>query len=43
MEKYTEKKQRNQAFQKFIQRHIRENQMDLVENCNTFLSGSVAK
>ncbi|MEX2957274.1 protein rep [Staphylococcus pasteuri] len=38
MEKYTEKKQRNQAFQKFIQRHIRENQMDLVENCNTFLS-----
>ncbi|WP_353305087.1 protein rep [Staphylococcus capitis] len=38
MEKYTEKKQRNQVFQKFIKRHIVENQMDLVENCNTFLS-----
>lgn len=38
MEKYTEKKQRNQVFQKFIKRHIGENQMDLVENCNTFLS-----
>ncbi|HDJ4997089.1 TPA: protein rep [Staphylococcus aureus] len=38
MEKYTEKKQRNQVFQKFIKRHIGENQMDLVEKCNTFLS-----
>ncbi|MCM3296517.1 protein rep [Staphylococcus capitis] len=38
MEKYTEKKQRNQVFQNFIKRHIGENQMDLVENCNTFLS-----
>ena len=38
MEKYTEKKQRNQVFQKFIKRHIGENQMDLVEDCNTFLS-----
>lgn len=38
MEKYTEKKQRNQVFQKFIKRHIGENQMDLVEYCNTFLS-----
>ena len=38
MDKYTEKKQRNQVFQKFIKRHIGENQMDLVENCNTFLS-----
>ena len=38
IEKYTEKKQRNQVFQKFIKRHIGENQMDLVENCNTFLS-----
>lgn len=37
MEKYTEKKQRNQVFQKFIKRHIGENQMDLVEDCNTFL------
>ncbi|MCJ8108878.1 replication protein, partial [Staphylococcus aureus] len=27
MEKYTEKKQRNQVFQKFIKRHIGENQM----------------
>ncbi|MDN8847757.1 protein rep, partial [Staphylococcus aureus] len=33
-----EKKQRNQVFQKFIKRHIGENQMDLVEDCNTFLS-----
>lgn len=38
MEKYTEKKQRNQVFQKFVKRHIGENQMDLVEDCNTFLS-----
>lgn len=38
MEKYTEKKQRNQVFQKFIKRHIGENQIDLVEDCNTFLS-----
>ncbi len=38
MEKYTEKKRRNQVFQKFIKRHIGENQMDLVEDCNTFLS-----
>lgn len=38
MEKYTEKKQRNQVFQEFIKRHIGENQMDLVEDCNTFLS-----
>lgn len=38
MENYTEKKQRNQVFQKFIKRHIGENQMDLVEDCNTFLS-----
>lgn len=38
MEKYTEKKQRNQVFQKFIKRHIGENQMDLVEDCNTLLS-----
>lgn len=38
MEKYTEKKQRNQVFQKFIKRHIGEDQMDLVEDCNTFLS-----
>lgn len=38
MEKYTEKKQRNQVFQKFIKCHIGENQMDLVEDCNTFLS-----
>ena len=38
MEKYTEKKRRNQVFQNFIQRYIGEKQMDLVENCNTFLS-----
>ncbi|WP_338500425.1 protein rep [Staphylococcus capitis] len=38
MEKYTEKKQRNQVFKKLIERHIGDNQMDLVENCNTFLS-----
>ncbi len=38
MEKYTEKKQKNQVFQNFIKRHIGEGQMDLVENCNTFLS-----
>lgn len=38
MEKYTEKKQRNQVFQKFIKRHIGENQMDLVQDCNIFLS-----
>lgn len=43
MEKYTEKKQRNQVFQKFIKRHIGENQMDLVEDCNTFLSFAADK
>src|SRR5699024_12498996 len=37
MEKYTEKKQRNQVFQKLIKRHVGENQMDVVEDCNTFL------
>lgn len=43
MEKYTEKKERNQVFQKFIKRHIGENQMDLVEDCNTFLSFAIDK
>ncbi|WP_454311523.1 protein rep, partial [Staphylococcus epidermidis] len=38
MEKYTEKKQRNQVFQKFIKRHVKEGQMDLIKGCNTFLS-----
>ena len=38
MEKYTEKKQRNQVFQKFIERHVKEGQMDLIRECNTFLS-----
>ena len=38
MEKYTEKKQGNQVFQKFIKRHVKEGQMDLIKNCNTFLS-----
>ncbi len=38
MDKYTEKKQRNQVFQKFIKRHVKEGQMDLIKGCNTFLS-----
>ncbi|MGW7895532.1 protein rep, partial [Staphylococcus xylosus] len=38
MDKYTEKKRRNQVFQKFIKRHVGENQMTLVRECNTFLS-----
>ena len=38
MDKYTEKKRRNQVFQKFIERHVGENQMALVKDCNTFLS-----
>ncbi|HHW6542296.1 TPA: protein rep, partial [Staphylococcus aureus] len=38
MDKYTEKKLRNQVFQKFIERHVGENQMTLVRECNTFLS-----
>ncbi|WP_239740781.1 protein rep, partial [Mammaliicoccus sp. P-M59] len=38
MDKYTEKKRRNQVFQKFIERHVGENQMTLVRECNTFLS-----
>ena len=38
MEKYTEKKRRNQVFQKFIERHVKEGQMDLIRECNTFLS-----
>lgn len=38
MDKYTEKKQRNQVFQRFIERHVKEGQMDLIRECNTFLS-----
>ncbi|WP_436871390.1 protein rep, partial [Mammaliicoccus sciuri] len=38
MDKYTEKKRRNQVFQNFIERHVGENQMALVKECNTFLS-----
>ncbi|MFX0550180.1 protein rep [Hathewaya histolytica] len=38
MDKYTEKKQRNKVFQKFIKRHVKEGQMDLIKECNTFLS-----
>ncbi|MCP6558793.1 protein rep [Klebsiella pneumoniae] len=38
MDKYTEKKQRNQVFQKFIERNVREGQMHLISECNTFLS-----
>ncbi|WP_204184104.1 protein rep [Mammaliicoccus sp. C-M14] len=38
MDKYTEKKLRNQVFQKFIERHVGGNQMTLVRECNTFLS-----
>ncbi|MDM7883458.1 protein rep [Staphylococcus borealis] len=38
MDKYTEKKQRNQVFQKFIKRHVKEGQMALIRECNTFLS-----
>ncbi len=38
MDKFTDKKQRNQVFQKFIKRHVKEGQMDLIKGCNTFLS-----
>ena len=38
MDKYTEKKRRNQVFQKFIERHVGENQMALVKDCNSLLS-----
>ncbi|RIN42598.1 protein rep [Staphylococcus simulans] len=38
MDKYTEKKRKNQVFQKFIERHVREGQMYLIRECNTFLS-----
>ncbi|MEB7067773.1 protein rep, partial [Mammaliicoccus sciuri] len=43
MDKYTEKKLRNQVFQKFIERHVGENQMTLVRECNTFLSFVIDK
>lgn len=38
MDKYTDKKRKNQVFQKFIERHVREGQMHLIKDCNTFLS-----
>ncbi|EHL7275590.1 protein rep [Staphylococcus pseudintermedius] len=38
MDKYTDKKRKNQVFQKFIERHVREGQMHLIKECNTFLS-----
>ncbi|WP_353422235.1 protein rep (plasmid) [Staphylococcus simulans] len=38
MDKYTDKKRKNQVFQKFIERHVREGQMYLIRECNTFLS-----
>ncbi|RIN59699.1 replication protein, partial [Staphylococcus simulans] len=38
MDKYTDKKRKNQVFQKFIERHVREGQMHLIRECNTFLS-----
>ncbi|WP_313955426.1 hypothetical protein [Staphylococcus warneri] len=37
MEKYSEKKERNEVFEKFIKGDIGENEMDLVENCNRLL------
>ncbi|MFK8822058.1 replication protein, partial [Escherichia coli] len=36
MEKYTEKKKRNQVFQNFINKFVGEKQMDLIKDCNTF-------
>ncbi|HDT8735467.1 TPA: protein rep [Staphylococcus pseudintermedius] len=38
MYKYTNKKLRNQVFQKFIERHVKKEQFYLIEDCNTFLS-----
>ena len=38
MEKYTEKKKRNQVFQNFIKKFVGEKQMDLIKDCNTFLA-----
>ncbi|HCA7424732.1 TPA: protein rep, partial [Staphylococcus pseudintermedius] len=38
MDKYTNKKLRNQVFQKFIERHVKKEQFYLIEDCNTFLS-----
>ncbi len=38
MEKYTEKKKRNQVFQNFINKFVGEKQMDLIKDCNTFLA-----
>ncbi len=38
MDKYTEKKRRNQVFQKFIKRHVKDEQFYWIKECNTFLS-----
>ncbi|ULG73167.1 protein rep [Macrococcus brunensis] len=38
MEKYTDKKRRNQVFQNFINKFIGEKQMELVKDCGTFLA-----
>ncbi|MBC8676852.1 protein rep [Staphylococcus pseudintermedius] len=38
MDKYTNKKLRNQVFQKFIESHVKKEQFYLIEDCNTFLS-----
>ncbi|MGO4088470.1 protein rep [Staphylococcus pseudintermedius] len=38
MDKYNNKKLRNQVFQKFIERHVKKEQFYLIEDCNTFLS-----
>ncbi|MGO4066205.1 replication protein, partial (plasmid) [Staphylococcus pseudintermedius] len=35
MDKYTNKKLRNQVFQKFIERHVKKEQFYLIEDCNT--------
>ena len=37
MDKYTEKKQKNQALKKFISSYVSEASLELIEDCNTFM------
>lgn len=37
MNKYTEKKQKNQVLKKFIEKYVSEASLELIEDCNTFM------
>lgn len=37
MDKYTEKKQKNQVLKRFIEKYVSEASLELIEDCNTFM------